>query len=659
MAIALSAAAVLLLPPSCKRTELEKGGYVPSDGLQPVTLNAGLSTSVQTKGMGPVDDWDPRQKLFVYVVARESQGREFNQFNLDFENPFYIDNAPLNTPEAGNPGAAASLILYEEEGKPYYYEPDVRYEFFGYSVDDAGGAPIKEADRVYIPVTIDGTQDLLAAVTDRAADKETAGHPEVADNNMYGDYASRRNIHPGLVFKHQLARFNVYVKSGDRFDLEADPDPLVLKRVQIESFTKADFVVANRVCNRRDEFENLVSSGNGLLPETFSDSKWLNIWLPEDGDPAYVPPQEWSDESFLGSIMVMPGQSVYNCRLGFEQKGVDAPGLLSEFGDIQYDFKIDFKDLLPFAEDPKYAASDGDDTALDQVAVAGHQYDVNVIVYSLREVFISVSLTPWSTGGSFLVDDDPGQRYDNLDVVCDDIQVVVGETAPVNRKIVKTNLKTGEVTDATPADYRGVEFSYELSNDLVSLDEENLTVTAGDTDGLTWMRIRAVKYRLNDDGTIYYTPAGNKRVIAKGETVVKIDVQKYAPKDPDFVVYSKGVPLEEDDVVEWNIAHSGSIVKFVATHSGGGEITSEISRQQRKTLAWDDGVGEYVWQNAEWLDVLTRKPLGNLDFEVVADIPEGSPDKYTAVIDFYIAPDPEKGYKASAVKINVEVINVP
>jgi hypothetical protein len=107
-----------------------------------------------------------------------------------------------------------------------YFPGDGTYDFWAYRADDAAGEPVgvgsaesDEATQVEIPVTIDGSQDLMLAITDTetslASLTEQVG-AEKAAGKIYSAYAARRNVNPILGFKHLLTRLSFKVKASDR-----------------------------------------------------------------------------------------------------------------------------------------------------------------------------------------------------------------------------------------------------------------------------------------------------------------------------------------------------------------------------------------------------------------------------------------------------------
>lgn len=129
--------------------------------------------------------------------------------------------------------------------KHKYYPVSGTFDFYGYHVDDAATASlnetINETTAEVTGITIDGTQDILAATTIKIPStqgeaNELTGTTTPTPNPNYNPYwqenaestywtemnskqfsarTARNGFTPILDFKHQLARLKFYVKSGN------------------------------------------------------------------------------------------------------------------------------------------------------------------------------------------------------------------------------------------------------------------------------------------------------------------------------------------------------------------------------------------------------------------------------------------------------------
>lgn len=363
-------------------------------------------SSVDVKGHGALNNWDGNQEVFIYGIAREGKNAEATQKQeLDFTGEgILIDNVKaFPNPHAVDPPSDTQPIeLYNPQTDPkefFYYDEDRRYEFFGYYVDDAAtfdaetGAPKPDVggDAITLPVTIDGSQDLMLAYAHKEDDNLKYG---INVNRMYSAYSARKGIRPNLQFAHQLARFNVRVQSGDfkKGDEEAEAlaAKLILAKVTVNSHNKGTLYIANR-----DHYNNLP-----FLKVDESSSVPLDVWRPKDGvlcplDESHgfrLVEGEGADMTApqldAGTVMVMPGQQKYTLYIGMRQAGYSS-------GLVEYTSEIDFDHVV---------AAPG--LKRDSVAVAGHQYNIDVMVYGLQGVNVLVSMAEWQSAGDFIIDRD-------------------------------------------------------------------------------------------------------------------------------------------------------------------------------------------------------------------------------------------------------------
>lgn len=640
----LSLAALVLLCSCRKEPDAQEKVYD-----DPVRLGVNMVADIPVKGIGALDRWDSRQDVFVYGIAREGKKENTSLTHLNFADGIYIDNVRIDAvPSSGEDASQPHEIdVYRVGTEHYYYGEERRYEFFGYYVDDAivtrdeTNAPVtvSTVDRIELPIIIDGSQDILAATTDKVADNTKA----LSIGRLYSAYSARKGVIPNLVFNHQLSRFNVYVKRGDRYDATHDvniADSLTLTRIQVQSNTAATLVIANRECNGPDG----TSLGNGLDPTTFSTPEWLYVKRGEDVHNLCIednihPAQSWTENSFVGTIMVMPGQSVYHFRMGLDQKGyTDYPRYSldgRELYDIETEFDVDFARLVSMDQDPKY--SDGDSSTssgLDTEAVSGHQYDVNIVVYGLQDVRITVSLTPWKDGGSVLADRDPNMGVEALNVLADDISLYAGPeyVTPVN-----PSLTIGEVP--------GIIYEYETA------DEEVATVdldgyVLGHNPGTTSLLIRAYRYKTDTEGGWILREDGSRILLGRGEKTISVTVSPAPLKNPELrFSTADGTVIPNGGTLSWNIAKDGTAIELFEEHLGPGVVSYTISKQYLQ------GVAD---------DVLTKAGAGI--FAITCDVPAGAPGyapRATADITAKVSEAIEDGYAASGdYIIHVIITNV-
>lgn len=403
---------------ACTKTEVKDVVQPgPSDGdSSPVAVQFGLSDpqpTVITKGTGMVggmtEDANHWAGQTVYVFGYD---RSVSDFTSGEESAFIwnikaVANAGSQSGEAVldvyNPDPSGTGTPDPSSTEPFFYKGDTVYDFYGYHIDDAyaGAAqevtPVAEADRIYVPFEIDGSQDLMVAVADPSEDIKGSEVNNPA--NAYSAYAARRGVQPTLSFKHQLARFTFSVKAGSQ-----SANTIQVDSIKLESRYKGSLTVVGKDDNVP-----------GISDTTATDAKkWLELReKPADGSTLtgltaeklepYNEDTPAEPQSLGESIMAIPGVAEYNLRV-----------VLS-----------DTRDDVETAPEPqllKLKASEltGAGSGATKFE-AGKSYQITVIVYGLEDIRISASLQAWQDGGSAEVgNDEPPAGND--DPVSDDSQ---------------------------------------------------------------------------------------------------------------------------------------------------------------------------------------------------------------------------------------------
>ncbi len=333
-----------------------------------VQFNTKTIDASVTRTKAAIDAWTGNEDLYVYGFAVNRQGGADDgaQITLgsgryDLNNPF-INNVSAKSPSQGtvldvdNPNG--------EAGEPFYYDinTSVVYDFYGYYYGDAElGDAVKADDAITYPVTIDGTQDLLYATTDKATDVQKDDQGRVAEHQAYGSWAARRGVQPTLNFQHALSQFTFNVKKG----VGSYSGILTVEEIQIVGSNKGNLTVVG---------ENLgyVAAADDDQNDSFKLSS-LNI-VPETNDYSSV----------QGALMVAPNQASVTVKVT-----MGATLYSPNDGKIVYEFE------LP-------ANSIQGKTAF----LAGESYTVNIIVYGPEEVKFEVSLAQWTDGGTINYDPD-------------------------------------------------------------------------------------------------------------------------------------------------------------------------------------------------------------------------------------------------------------
>lgn len=354
----LFATAAVALTVGCQKQELTNVDPLDNGELVPVTLgtNVSATAAVTPDTKAALKDLNSAQ-LYFYGFE---QGAELNVAAS------YILGSTA--------GAYAPTPLTNDETliKTGEYYADANYDFYGYHTDSAtSGSTVYEAQKITIPVTITGQEDLLMAKTDKVKDIDASGKKEeVPLNRVYSAFSARRNVVPQLVFEHQLTQFTFEVVNGSNL-----PDDVVLKidTIAVLSKTKGKLYIDGiksecglLVDDAGQKVDSLyVPATVGSPVESFAASDGVNAVKALDGK----------------SVMVMPGEESYDLYMKLSQTGTPAPKKPSE-------------PVLTIKQDN------------GESFLPGHSYKVILKVYSQEQIKFEVSLSDWEYGDDITIDPD-------------------------------------------------------------------------------------------------------------------------------------------------------------------------------------------------------------------------------------------------------------
>lgn len=420
-----------------------------------------------------------------------------------------------------NPAAADPVNAPE----PFYYAENVKYDFFGYYVDDAAGAnptPAVDASegtvsKITLPVTINGTQDILLAKTDKEEDlinRQDTGKPIASVDRLYSSYSARRGVNPNLNFEHQLSRFVFSIKKGGT----VDGDKITISSLKVESYAAGTLTivgapteVSNQGWNKEQgEFIPVNSVQNLYLVPEIEDNEnpVARTYLPvttltndtpiEAGNNLAIHPG--ADYAAIGDIMVYPGQDVYNFDLDILQDGITAA--------------IPTQHLqIEMAKVIKNGASAG-----VQFAEPGKQYNVNLIVYGAEEVVITVTLSDWEEVGEINIDPDEQDEIDTYTatLTLDPATITMGSSVTGSTASVTVKDKENNTVS------EGLTITYASRNTNVATVEGNTitAVAAGTTKIVAYITITGVQGTLVASADLTVNPAALPTATVTAHTTV-------------------------------------------------------------------------------------------------------------------------------------------
>lgn len=428
------AAAALAMLASCQKTEVIKTPSTPVDDSQPVAmqLNVNAPAFQVTKTKAAVDEWN-NTPVYIYglqrgekgVVAADADKYDFTDILIDAYKATVVDeNTPLEIYQNPTEQDAAKRA-------PYFYAEGETYDFFGYHLGNLTAGAITAADdEISFPVTITGQDDLMVAAADKANDiKNDNSTDGVNESDIYSAWAARRNVHPTLVFKHALTRFNFIVRGmNDKAE-----------KLQITGISMPKLKTAG----------TLTVVGDALGFEATGDVVEAGLSLPAPTTNAPADVVKGNTTAYSDCLMIEPGLEEVEVKVTMQHETYDPALVKLE----PYSFKVHASQVL----------KEGVAAEITEFA-AGTAYNIYVNVYGPEEIIIKVELTDWLNGGDYTYDPDqerPGQQATAV-------------------KAVRT---------VTP---EKVHFDIEYTSDIYDLQAAIATDTPAEADWTTLVKTKAV-----------------------------------------------------------------------------------------------------------------------------------------------------------------------
>lgn len=296
--------------------------------------------------------------------------------------------------------------------------------------------------KVDVDVAIDGTNDIMLAKTDHEFDllNRADDSKYVPESRMYSSYSSRRTVIPNLKFEHQLSRFIIKTKKGGLVPV----NDITIEKIEIESkamgklylygapensldFVPADNAAAEWLPLRFKDAVDYTAATAAEYNATLDGALAEGVALTDEQATAYN--AACSGTKVAGNMLNADEAAAYNATLaghvvaGDEQyaagsiaKGHPGDGVFTQLGESvmifpgndAYNAKLYISQKNVTSIDPvpfeiNVAALEA---ANGGVAVPGHQYTVNLIVYGAEKVEVTVSISEWVDAGEVDIDTD-------------------------------------------------------------------------------------------------------------------------------------------------------------------------------------------------------------------------------------------------------------
>ena len=485
------------------------------------------SPDVATKGAGAIDDWGGGTKKPLYVYGfptyrvdkgvKSYEWIDYTQataliYNVAADQPnpdgdsegVRLDGSQRSKINVYNAAAIGTGTADNPQGlaaqEPFYYKENqetsepISYSFFGYYVDDAIANPvpaISNFDVANVPtynadgsaltepaadqfgrikltgLTLDGTQDIMIAHTDKEIDALSSsryldqahyGTTELTADDLaeyvepkliYSSHAARRGINPDLIFEHQLSRITFYVKKGGT----VPSSDLVIAGIDLFDYVEGDLTIAAGK-NGTGKDATAAADKTGIEPKngvSAIDWDFEDAWKEDLKDnPAdasllkfiktvrtaddasktlteadeFHPTKEY--QPFGQSVLVFSERQTLDMVLKIVQDRATAPGYRP------------YKTHLVIENAP-------DKNGMPVKFEAGKNYNVYLTVYGLEEVRLSVTLTEWDNAR---IDLDPDMDDDDMR---EPAQILLGTDRTTDPTGIVSAVDIPADVDGTPA----------------------------------------------------------------------------------------------------------------------------------------------------------------------------------------------------------------
>lgn len=405
------ATAAIALLAGCNKSNPDDVRNVENESPVAIELGVNAPSITVTKTKAAVNKWN-NNNIFVYGLKQERTSNVVNAFGSMYD--FESEDNILGTENAGYSATATSnedtptiapLTIYKDEDTkvPYYYVDGQTYDFFGYHLGGAKQGEITaQNDVVSFPVTIDGSNDVMYAYTDKSKDLEDftpkAGETAtVAD--LYSSWAVRRGVDPTLVFTHALTRFNFIVKG-----VGSSYETVQIQNISVSAVEGGTLTVVGQ----------LPVTGSDATPSTIgytydAEETAVSMVLKDAADGTIAPTMVTAnaDNAPFGgegaSLMVPPGLAslpvVVTMKNQVAGMGNDTADDDIWSGEYKYEFNA-----------PASSVVNGEVSANLTTFAAGAAYNIYINVYGPEAIKITAELTEWKDGGKYTYDPDDAFR---------------------------------------------------------------------------------------------------------------------------------------------------------------------------------------------------------------------------------------------------------
>lgn len=361
-----------------------------------------------SRGFGALEDanWQKEQATF-YVYAFLANNYKYKG-EVDYTAKYTPETAnqtePMYCLVDGEEGKGAPTYIHEnnmlafKENSDYFYSQnfqDHKYNFFTYHIDDAiikNGKPVREKDKIYLDIKIDGTQDIISGVacpTQKQIEECSKNFSEEEDKwflsnilngeLLYSTMSGHRKFFPVLDVKHELSYFTFKI-CGDK----AMSVPIRIKDIYIKAHTDWRFTVA---ADNHDEIGLSLAEGTTENLE--------NLHLCDVAKPGV---------SLDGTKNWMENANIILTNEDTEFRSI-GNGMLLPPGN-RYDLYIVCESETKDGKTRSYKARYNLQLEEGQSFEAGKSYTISMHVYGYQQIDMYLGNMKWKLAGEIIIDED-------------------------------------------------------------------------------------------------------------------------------------------------------------------------------------------------------------------------------------------------------------
>lgn len=352
----------------------------------PVRVAVGGQNDLNIKGSGLMDGTNPYEwegaEIYVYAFRRSADV----SFAITSKQNPYSCLVDASQDSNGNlKGKKAILNNYEtyltwvdSRADHYYPMNNSIYDFYAYYVDDCevlNRNVARGADNVSLKIEVDGSQDLMTSVGGLVESQLNRGDLSEYDLNYIKNYAfnygtAQRNIHPVLIFKHDLVRLSFEMYPGSD-----KANNITLKGLYAFTQAEGNYVVAHKDTSKIGFYVDRDAPESSLYL-TEEDGSELNEYK-LDYSGGYDGPVYSRPSIMVGGSLFLPPDDNYAVYARLEEK--------REFETASYNNRLEV------------ALNNGS-------FLPGNHYCVRMAIYGMKAVVVDVSLVSWEYKGNIIVD---------------------------------------------------------------------------------------------------------------------------------------------------------------------------------------------------------------------------------------------------------------